>query len=173
MKRIVAYLFLTITVLTASAQSSGLSVCGIRMGTPKSQAKAVLQDRFGKYDVHEDDGDLLVIGGTVGGVFHKFLMFHFTWINGGPQFNGAQFDTPYELGEQKDAIECRDFIKSVYEEKYDIEETTEDGFKCYYFGLGNETFGSIWLSKAKSNDGKIRLHLTVNYWGPYNESGEI
>ena len=174
MNKIIALIFLTITVLTASAQSSGLSVCGIRMGTPKSQAKAILETRFGKDYVYEEDGDLTVLGGNIGGIYYKTMEFHFTWIDDSLKFNGAHFGISYEMNEQNDAIKKRDFIKSVYEKKYDILEVdNDDGFKSYYFVEDDNACGAIWLCNAECNDGKTRLHLMVMYFGPYDESDEI
>lgn len=172
--RIALFLSLILSSLTISAQISNISICGIPMGTPRDEAKEILQERFGRYSVHEDGGDLKIYGGSVGGFSYRFLNFYFTWVNGKPRFNGAGFSTPFELTEQREAIENRDLIKSTYEKKYDIvERKNDDGFKYYIFGSDEQYCGLIEIRKGKSNDGKVRLHLNVYYFGPYGEEDDI
>lgn len=164
-----------LTIATSCfAQLSEVSVCGIKMGTGKEEAKTILKERFGSLSVREDSGNIEVYDGSVGGISHKFMTFYFAWINGKSLFNGASFSTPYELNEQKDAIDHRELIKSVYGRKYYITESkNEDGFKAYSFGNGDKFYGYITIHKSKARDGKTRLYTDVYYYGPYSESDDI
>lgn len=165
---------MVVMTISAIAQTDMFSVCGIALGTPKDEALSILRDRFGYSAVREDVGNIEIHDGAVGGIHYKYLTFNFAWVNGASKFNGAFFSTPYELNEEKDAIEKRDLIKSVYEQKYTIKEyVNDDGFKSYYFGNGNIVNGAISIFKGKSEDGIIRLHTTVIYIGPYNAADDI
>lgn len=162
------------------AQRSETAVCGIKMGTEKSVAKKMLQERFGYASVSDDAGDIFVFNGSAGGIKHKFMTFQFVWIDGSARFNGAIFSTPFELSEQKEAIKNREYLKSLYEQKYILREyKNDDGFKCYCFGesildgLGIVNLGVIEIHKAKGNDGKSRLYLDVAYFGSYDETDDI
>lgn len=166
-----AILFLS---LSAQAQIMNGSVCGIKFGTSREQAKAILKERFGKFEVRDFEGDLMIIDGRVGGITYEFLEFYFAWVDGVPVFNGARFYKPFELNKQKDALRFREYIKGVYGEKYDIEEfTTTEGFKAYIFGINDTACGGIEVYKRISNDGKRRIYVEVNYFGPYSESDDI
>lgn len=166
-----AILFLS---LSAYAQIMNGSVCGIKFGTSREQAKAILEERFGKYEVNDYEGDLMIVDGRVGGINYKFLEFYFAWVDGVPLFNGARFSKPFELNKQKDALEFREYVKEVYDEKYFISEfTTEEGFKSYEFGTPDTLCGNIKVFKGTSKDGKRRIFVDVNYWGPYSAADDI
>lgn len=107
----VTFIFMTLFLsLSAHAQIMNGSVCGIKFGTSREQARAILEERFGKYKVRDFEGDLMVIDGRVGGITYEFLEFYFAWVDGVPAFNGARFSTPFELNKQKDALEFREYI---------------------------------------------------------------
>lgn len=177
MKKLIILFAALLTTISGFAQLSELSVCGIKMGTSKDQAKSILKERFGVLSVSEESGNLQVYDGYVGGISHKFMTFYFAWIDGKSMLNGARFSTPYELGQQQDAINHRELIKDIYERKYELSEyKNDDGFKCYYFGETDKiytTYGEIMIHKLKSNDGKTRLYTDVYYFGPYSESEDI
>ena len=174
MKKIILIFIFVLMATLSFARLNELSVCGIKMGTEKEEAKRILRDRFGYLSVEEDAGNISVYDGSVGGISHKFMTFIFTWIDGRSMFNGAIFSTPYEINQQKDAIEHRELLKSVYEKKYDIDSyTNEDGFKTYRFGKEMELYGVITTKKAKGKDGKLRIYTDVYYWGPYDETSDI
>lgn len=160
--------------MSGFAQRATMSVCGIKMGTPKEDAKSMLRDRFGYSAVGEESGNLTVYDGSVGGISHQFMTFYFAWINGKSLFNGALLSTPFELSQQKEAIDHREIIKSVYERKYDIVEyKNDDGFKSYWFEKYGELCGYTTIQKSKSKDGKTRLYTVVFYYGPYSETDDI
>lgn len=175
MKRLLLLFAAILTAISVYAQLSELSVCGIKMGTEREDAKAILESRFGKYSAHDDDGNLIVYGGCVGGINYNSLRFFFAWVNGCPRFDGACLSKHYELSEQSDALKKRDFIKSIYEQKYDIEEhIKDDGFKEYFFyGINNDPYGLITVEKSKGKDGKMRIYVSVFYFGIYDQTDDI
>lgn len=175
MKRFFLFYAFLLTFILCPAQRSEVSVCGIKMGTNREVAKRILEDRYGRYSVSEESGSLSILNGYAGGLHHKFMTFDFAWINGESKFNGATFSTPYELNEQKLAIEKRELLKSLYEGKYELrEKVNDDGFKEYYFGESYYgEYGVITIFKSKSKDGKTRLYVDVYYFGPYNETDDI
>lgn len=171
----VTFIFMTLFLsLSAHAQIMNGSVCGIKFGTSREQARAILEERFGKYKVRDFEGDLMVIDGRVGGITYEFLEFYFAWVDGVPAFNGARFSTPFELNKQKDALEFREYIKGIYSAKYDIRNlATDTGFKSYVFLANNTVCGSIEAYKDTSKDGKRRIYVEVNYFGPYSTTDDI
>lgn len=173
-KRLVLIAAILTMMMSGFAQSPVSSVCGIKMGTDKDEAKSILTKRFGYLAVSENEGDLQVYEGSVGGISHTFMTFYFAWVNGKSKFNGAYFSTPYELSRQKDAIDHRELIKSVYEQKYEIfEGKNDDGFKYYLFGKGADLYGKISVHKGKGKDGKTRLYCDIDYYGPYSSTDDI
>lgn len=174
MKKIILLAIMMIMAATAWPQASVPSVCGIKAGMARDEVKSILKDRFGYSSVTEESGNLKVIDGSVGGISHTFMTFYFAWVDGKSRFNGAELSTPFELNKQKDAIAHRELIKSVYERKYDIIESKDDnGFKKYYFGIGQDLYGIIYVDKAEGKDGKTRLYTTVYYRGIYNNTDDI
>lgn len=174
MRRLMLFIAMLTMMLTGLAQSTEMSVCGIKMGTGKEEAKAILRERFGYSAVSEKEGNLEVTEGSAGGISHKFMTFIFAWIDGKSKFNGASFSTPYELSDQKDAIARMELIKSVYEKKYDIiQNKNDDGFNEYIFLKNPDCFGVIHVIKSRGKDGKTRLYCDVNYFGPYKTTDDI
>lgn len=173
-KKYILLLVFLISTVIGSAQTSSFSICGIPMGTEKSEAEKILKERFGLLKVRDDAGDLSILDGQAGGIYHKFMTFNFSWINGKSVLNGATFSTPFELNEQKRTTEFREFIKSVYEKKYRIKEyVNEDGYKCYEFGDIDSFVGNITVHKSKSKDGKTRLFTDIIYYAPYDVTDDI
>lgn len=157
-----------------SVETSAVSVCGIPMGTEKSEAKSILKERFGLTSVHENSGNLEIFGGQAGGIQYDHMIFYFSWINGRPLLNGATFSGIFNLNDKKNALEYRELIKSIYEKKYRIVEyVNEQGYKSYSFGDGDDCLGYITVEKATSNDGKTRLYSKVCYFSPYDITDDI
>lgn len=174
MNKLIVILLLLLMSLSSSAQLSNVSVCGIKMGTDRETAKSMLEKRFGYLSVKESNGNIEVFDGVVGGVPYDYMKFFFAWVNGQSRFNGSYFSKIYELNEQKDALDARDLIRRVYEQKYTIyERNNDDGFKEYNFGYGDDVYGKITVNKSPGKDKKIRLYVDVYYFGPYDESDDI
>ena len=173
-KAILLVSMLIMVAFSGFGQRTEVSVCGIKMGTPKKTVMSILRERFGRLAVMEISDNLRVIKGNVGGVQHDFITFHFAWIKGISLLNGATFSTPYELYQKKDAICHRDLIKLIYEKKYELlEYINDDGFKSYLFGHNKTAYGEITVVKSEGEDGKVRFYTEIYYYSYFDESGDI
>lgn len=173
-KAILLATMLIMVAFSGFGQRAEVSVCGVRMGTPKATALSILRERFGYAAVSEEGGNIEVANGMIGNIHHDYMTFYFTWTGDESVFNGACLSTPFEISQKKDAIKQREFIKSIYERKYEIKETTnQDGFKTYMFGDSEYLYGAITIDKGRGVDGKIRYYTQVYYFGPYDELDEI
>lgn len=173
LSRLTVFVMLLSICLSASAQLSEASVCGIKMGTGREEARSILENRFGRLSVRGDNGALKVYDASVGGVKYDSLTFLFAWVNGDSKLNGACLRQVYELNEEYEALKAQGVIKSVYERKYVTAEYDREGFKGYVFGIGLDPYGTITVNKYKSNDGRMRLYVDVNYFGPYSDTDDI
>ena len=136
MKKFLLIAALLISALTANAQS----VLGINFGSSYETVKEKLQQRFGRYSIHEDNGDLWMSKLKMGGIEFDYADFYFQYSPNSSTswFNAARFQKFYSLNDVDTAKRDRDIIFSFIKEKYVndyIEEYTNDqGFMCYKFG---------------------------------------
>lgn len=151
--------------------SYGQSVMGIPFGSSYEETRATLEKRFGKYSVHEDNGDLRIIDFSMGDFKFNFGTFMFQFAGDKTYLNAASFSTLYDKSSADIAKNNRDYLYSLLKDKYAdeyLEEfTNEQGFKCYKFGLNpkdpDKVLGLITLERGKGKEGKERLYLNLDY----------
>lgn len=147
------------------------SVLGIKFGSNYNSVKQALEDRYGKYSVYEDNGNLRVYDLAVGDYKFDSGKFEFQRNGGNTYFYFAIFSEHYSLSNKKEAIRNRDFLFSLISDKYEYTESfvNDDGFKCYKFGKNpldnSRVLGLITLAKGVGNDGISRYYLELSY-GP-------
>lgn len=171
MRYLVLLFMLALTLISSSAQS----VLGIPFGSSYDETKSALQNRFGKYAVHEEGGLLKLMDFEMGGFLFNFGDFEFQYGNNKTYLNAADFQRYYPVSEKDQAIKERDYLYSLLMEKYEdeyLEEfKNEQGFKCYKFGLNpfdsTKVLGVITLERGLSREGKEKLYLHLTYFPIY------
>ena len=165
-------LFITL-FLAVAAVLRAQSVLGIDFGSSYETVKAALEERYGKYEVSEVDGQLKIYGLTVGD-FH-FDIGTFTFQRNGSQsyFSSAEFQKHYSVTSTSGAKAERDYLYNTIKDKYADEYleafTNDQGFKCYKFGIDpkdeSKVLGNIQVFKGRSKGGQTYLYLIMEY-GP-------
>ncbi len=163
--------YMLLLLLMFSVHSYSQSVLGIGFGSDYKTVKSMLESRYGKYEVHEDEGCLKLYNFTMGDFFFKFGTFYFQWNGDNTYFNAAEFSLPSDDNNVETMKSSRDYLYSLLKEKYENEYLeqfiNDEGFKCYKFGINpidsTQVLGNIILHRSKSNDGKTRLYLDLNY----------
>ena len=169
MKRFIVILLTLAFIVGCQAQRTRTSVtmCGIKMGTPRNQVKSILVGRFGEDYVDDIANRIEVYNGSSGGITYKYMTFDFVWANGALRLNGGVFQSWFDLTEWEDAFLYRDYIKSIYEKKYKLKELDVDGYTWYLFGGQNPPNGAIVVELRRNNEGEQKYYVGVAYFGPY------
>lgn len=151
----------------------GQSVLGIPFGTSYEDTLGALQQRFGRFSLREDQGNLKIDNDfQIGGFWFNFgeLMFQY---NGSKSYlSSACFQLYFDLKDVDMAKKQRDYLYSLlspkYKDMYLAEFISDEGFKCYKFGINpkdpNKVLGCISLQKLKGKDGIKRLYLMLEYF---------
>ncbi len=167
MKRYLVICILSLLPVISYSQS----VLGIKFGSSYNVVKTALEERYGRYSVHETNGTLKVYDITMGDFHFDSGTFEFQRNEGGSYFYFVEFDARYSLSNKSVAISNRDYLFSIISDKYDYVESyvNDDGFKCYKFGINpldeDRALGLITLIKGMGRDGISRYYLDLMY-GP-------
>ena len=162
---IFSFVFLLFFATGINAQDG---VLGIKFGTSKSQAKELLEDRFGL--VVEDGEKLKVYNGTFDGISFTALEFNFSWINNKSYFNSAYFWLSSPIEDFNYMKKLRDILFDDFKKKYEYYEicTNDQGITFYKFGTNpndkSKVTGMIDLYKSKSVEKGYRYYLVVQYF---------
>ncbi len=167
------YRLLSVLLLFIMPYSYSQQVLGIKFGTSYEEVKSMLEDRYGRYNVLEDKGNLWVSEALVGDFHFDYLEFEFQRRGNSSYFYYSRFSMLFAVDEQESACETRDLlwndIKRKYESIYTEEYANDNGFKCYKFGIDpldeSKVLGVLSLNKGVGGDGKKRLYLYLTY-GP-------
>jgi hypothetical protein len=169
MKKILSLFAFIITSTNVYCQS----VLGIPFGSSYDVVKNSLENRFGKYEIHESGGDINVYDIHIGDYKFDYGTFSFQRASGLSFFNYAFFQDYYDLNSVETAKRNLDYLFSLLREKYEDdylgEYKNDQGFKCYKFGTDptdkSKVLGNITLSRSKGKDGITRLYIILTY-GP-------
>lgn len=161
---------LVVITLCLSLYIGAQSILGIPFGSSYQTTKECLESRFGSHKVVEDGGKLVALEPVVGGHEFKSGEFYFQRRGQDSWLNEVFFQIWFNTTETETAKYMRDQIAETLEEKYDVKTIINDqGFKVYVFGTNpkdpDDALGSLYISKSKGNDGKLRLYLIL-YYGP-------
>lgn len=158
-------------VATAVVQAQ--TVLGIALGSSYETVKTALEERYGKFNVKEVDGQLKIYGLTMGEFHFDFGTFSFQRKGSQTYFSDAEFQKYYSPTDESIVKGDRDYLYSIIKDKYAdeyLEEyVNEQGFKCYKFGLNprdeDKVLGLIQVFRATSKGGEKHLYLRLEY-GP-------
>lgn len=162
-------LFLLIAILAASLPLYAKTFLGVEEFASKSVAKSNLYDSYGYLSVDEQGSDLVVTEPTFAGFRFSIAILYFSPINGGPRFNGINFQRWYQSTQIKEAKDFRDALMNSLRTKYGdeiyAEFKNEQGFKCCEFGTYNDgSLGLLEMTREKGKDGKERLYVLLTYY---------
>lgn len=165
-------LILICFAITALMPAFGQSVLGIPFGTSYDETRDALRQRFGRFSVDENQGNLEISDVQIGGFRFKFGELMFQYSGSRSYLSSATFQTHFGLQETELAKRERDYLYSLVSPKYEsnhLEEfISDEGFKCYKFGINpkdpNKVLGCISLQKLKGKDGIKRLYLILEYF---------
>lgn len=158
--------------ITALVPTFGQSVLGIPFGTSYYETLDALRQRFGRFSVHEDQGNLQIYDFKMGDFEFKFGELGFQYSGGKSYLNSAHFQTWFASNETALAKNNRDYLYYLISQKYEDESLKEfqglDGFKNYLFGHSpkdpNSSLGAIYIERGEGNDGVKRLYLNLYYF---------
>lgn len=155
-----------------SLQAFSQSVMGINFGSSEDEVYQALETRFSSLEIYKNAGKIdLLCKFDIGDVEFHSGSFEFQRQGKESYFNYAHFEKHYTINNVQSAIIERDHIVDLIISKYmDVRRfKNPQGYYCYLFGTNpkdkNEPLGVIILEKAKGNDGKTRIYLSINY-GP-------
>ncbi len=166
MKNRIICLFLTlIGTLCAYAQTT---ILGIPVGETYSNAELSLIKRYG-LKCSPENGKLKLYDFEMGGLSFQYGELDFQWTGGTGRLSSAMFQdwvSKKHLGKLK---EKRDYLRKLFEEKYIVlDDTNDQGFKCFYFyGVpekGIKMMGSVEIRQGPGKDDVNRYYLLLYYF---------
>lgn len=166
-RNVLALIMLLVSV-SVSAQGSG--VAGVKWLDTYDAVQATLDKRFGKGRTLSRE-EISYFDVSIGGIPYGMAEFYFTYLPSLADYvlTGAQFYTLYDPQDSKRAVKRREYYKSVYSEKYDLDSefVNEDGYKVYAMGTHpyNEGYVAIMIGvkKCKNGLGESKLSSYVLY----------
>lgn len=169
MKKIFSLLCFICLSLSSWAQDA---VLGIKFGENYNSVKSSLEARYGKYNVHEEKGNLKVYDISVGDYAFNCGLFDFQYHGVNSYFYYAEFQKNYGVNESEQAKSYREMLRGTLERKYYcFEWTNKQGYKCYDFKetseVNSSSICSLLVNKSKSKGGGMFIYVTLSY-GPYH-----
>lgn len=160
MKRILFAVFMLLLLPCFCSAQVINEICGVKFGSTYSQAKSILEKRFGEATISSQD-EIIFVEKTYAGVYFDDLMFQFQ----AGVFNKCMMGVICK--DATDAKNQRDFIAKKLEGKYELfEGIASDKFKYYLGGTspvdGND-FGFL-LHVRKLED----VWYAILMYGPYD-----
>lgn len=169
MKNFLLSLMFSLTFLPISAQ---VSVLGIDFGKSYEVVKEQLCNRYGKYNVYEDNGSLEIYNLKMGDYTFDIGTFDFQYSGNNSFFYYARFQMIFKLNESSKAKELRDNLSSTLGKKYRCGYmwTNEQGYRCYSYALPGEDparnpICDLYVQKAASKSKGDFLYVILQY-GP-------
>lgn len=139
------------------------SVAGVKFGAPEYSVKSELRSRLG-YNNKDFGSYITYFEPTIGGTTYNFGDFYFA----DGKFVAAELTKVFPLSQFQKAKDFRDMVALQYGMKYENIHSKIDnnGYKYYVCGMVEDDRYPILISllKGKSNDGKIRYYVTVEYY---------
>lgn len=158
-----------------------IEVLGIPFGRSYEYVKERLQERYGKYEVIEDKGNLCLYNIHVGDYEFHCGEFEFQRVSQYSYFYYARFQKHFPLKDSARAIALRESLKSTLLEKYQIREKWKNsqGYYCYSFYYHDvfddegeeETVCTLTTEKSQSRGGQYYIYVCLEY-GPKYYLGE-
>lgn len=162
---------LLVLAIMVPCLSFAQSVMGIELGSSYETTKSLLERRFGKSYVFEEQGGLVIYNCKMGDIEFNIGKFFFQYDGDKSYFNEANFTMYSSKDDVQNMKGTRDYLYSLLKDKYKdeyLEEFINDqGFKCYRFGSNpkdkDHVLGGIYLTRDKGEDGIERLYLYLVY----------
>ena len=166
MKKLIS-IFLFLFPMLVNAQSDKITeVCGVKLGSSLTSAKAILNERFGE-PFNETDNSLTYTFESYGGVDFHFLSFEFTKNGSRTYLNEVSLFSIHET--KAEAEEHREQIAEAVKRNYSLSQDTDsDGNRRYRGGtspLNSGKHGFV-IKVFKNNNEKYPWTSKLGY-GPY------
>lgn len=161
-------LCMILSLLGAVCSYAQTTILGIPVGETYTNAEMSLIQRYG-FKCSSENGKLKLYDFEMGGLPFQYGELDFQWIGATGRLSAASFEdwgSKKQLGKLK---EKRDYLRKLFEEKYIVlDDTNDQGFKCFYFyGVpenGIEMMGSVEIRRGPGKDDVNRYYLLLYYF---------
>lgn len=166
MKKLFLILFILVPLVCHAALPT---ILGIQFGSSYEYTKTILDNRLnsGNSSYQASKGELNYYDVTIGGIFYKVANFEFTNVNGVYKLTYAFLYSHYNLNELTTAKNDRDYIKSIYSQKYNLTTSkNQSGFNYYHATFVDDEeflYMKIHLYKGKNRGGETKYFSGVSY----------